>query len=146
IMILESDNEATILLLDFLDAENPQHLMKVQDDLGLHVPRSVRNTDSIVSVKVYSSFFRTLYNASYLSDDLSEKALGMLTRTGYGYGIRQAIPKEVIVSQKFGYKSITESKKQLHHFGIVYHAKKPFLIGVMTKGKKEEDLKLVISS
>lgn len=88
-MIASSDNEATILLLDVLDGEDPNFLDKVQLDLGLKLPKNLKHNDNFLSVKKYSSFFRTLYNASYLNSEMSSKALNYLVKTGYGFGIKQ---------------------------------------------------------
>lgn len=145
IMITESDNEATIMLIDFLDREDPTFLQKVEVDLGMVIPEGIAINDNFLTVKKYASFFRTLFNASYLSDENSEKALNFLLNTGYGFGIRQSIPKSVKIAHKFGIKLTENPSFQLHHFGIVYHQKKPFLIGVMTKGNDLESLKGFIS-
>ncbi len=145
IMITESDNEATILLMKFLDKEMPGFRKKVEKDLGFQTPEDASAQQDFVTVRRYSAFFRTLYNASYLSGKMSEKALSILSDTGFGYGIRQAIPAEIVVSHKYGYRQVSQDKHQYHHFGIVYHSKKPFLIGIMTKGKNPDTLKEIIS-
>ena len=62
-------------------------------------------------------------------------------KSGYGFGIRQAIPVDVPIAHKFGHKVINETCKELHHFGLVYLSRKPFLLGVMTKGEDIESLK-----
>ena len=141
IMITESDNEATILLIDYLEQEDPNFLSQVEHDLGMDIPENTGNSDNFLTVKRYASFFRTLFNASYLTDENSKMALDVLSKSGYGYGIRQSIPKNITVAHKFGIKLTQNPAFQLHHFGIVYHAKKPFLIGIMTKGNDLENLK-----
>lgn len=144
IMIDESDNEATILLLDFLDAFNPDFLNQVQSEIGLIVPDSAVYAEDFITVKQFSSFFRTLYNASYLNEEYSNLALSILKKSGYGFGIRQAIPVDVPIAHKFGHKVINENLQELHHFGLVYLSRKPFLLGVMTKGEDIESLKKAI--
>jgi len=42
-----------------------------------------------VSLKEYSSFFRILYNASYLTPSSSQFALSLLTKTDFTDGIRK---------------------------------------------------------
>lgn len=145
-MIVESDNEATIRLLEYLDQMRPGFRIQVQEELGLQEPVNVVNTENFITVRKYSSFFRTLYNSTYLTPELSDKALRILSETGFAYGMRQAAPQSVKVSHKFGFKKIGDSSFQLHHFGIVYHQKKPYLLGVMTKGKTMEDLEGTIKS
>jgi len=146
IMIVESDNEATILLMQFLDKENPGFRQKVEKELGFESPAGTDYRNDYVSVRRYSSFFRTLYNASYLSQEMSEKALQLLAGTGFGYGIRQAVPKEVTVCHKYGYRVVEEGHHQYHHFGIIYHQRKPFLLGVMSRGSSPGELKKLIAS
>lgn len=145
-MIVASDNEATILLIDYLMTVDPTFMKRVEEDLGLFIPLSTNSNDNFITVKRYASFFRTLFNASYLSDESSQKALQLLSRSGYGYGIRQSIPKDVAVAHKYGVKLGADGVYQLHHFGIVYHRQKPFLIGIMTKGKNMGELKALIAN
>jgi len=144
-MITSSDNEATILLLDVLDGEDPKFLDKVQLDLGLTLPKNLKHNDNFLSGKKYSSFFRTLYNASYLNNEMSSKALNYLSKTGYGFGIKQSVPQNIVLCHKFGYQIENSNNFQLHHFAIVYHPRKTYLIGVMTKGNYVEELKKAIT-
>ena len=145
IMIMISDNDATILLLKFIDQQAPGLRESVEQELKLNTGHQDPSTD-FVSVKGYSSFFRTLYNASFLNEEMSEKALQILSKTGYGNGIRLVVPKDIVVSQKFGHRKIDETHEQYHHFAIVYHQNKPFLLGIMTKGKTNEHLQSAIAS
>lgn len=146
IMVVVSDNEATILLLEYIDRVAPGFRTQVETDLKLETPPHLNYMDDYLTVRTYSAFFRTLFNASYLSVEMSEKALGMLSKTGYGNGIRQAIPLEIPISQKFGHRKLDENRHQYHHFAIVYHSSKPFLIGIMTKGKSTEALQSTIAT
>ncbi|WP_417612372.1 serine hydrolase [Owenweeksia hongkongensis] len=146
IMVVASDNEATILLLQYIDNISPGFRTQVENALKLETPSQINYTDDYITVRRYSAFFRTLFNASYLTPAMSEKALDMLAKTGYGNGIRQAVPAQVVVSQKFGHREIDATHHQYHHFAIVYHPNKPFLIGIMTKGKSPESLQSVIAA
>ena len=145
IMIMISDNDATILLLQYIDKQAPGLRESVEKELKLNTGHTDPSMD-FVSVKGYSSFFRTLYNSSYLNEEMSEKALQILSKTGYGNGIRLVVPKDIVVSQKFGHRKIDETHEQYHHFAIVYHQNKPFLLGIMTKGKTNEQLQSAIAS
>lgn len=144
-MVASSDNEATILLLDVLDFHNSKILTEVQHDLGLDIPKNIKYNDNFLTARKYSSFFRTLYNASYLNPEMSNKALNYLAKTGYGFGIKQSIPQNLVICHKFGYQIEDSKNYQLHHFAIVYHLKKPYLIGIMTKGHYVEELKKAIT-
>jgi beta-lactamase class A len=89
-----------------------------------------------MTVHGYSGLFRILYNASYLNRDMSEKALKLLSLQDFPQGIVAGVPKGVVVSSKYGEtaEGPSEKFKQLHEFGIVYHPKHRYIIGVMTRG------------
>lgn len=144
-MILYSDNEAANLLFQNI---NPDELNLIFSDLGLSVP-NLYDPDNAITTKDYASFFRILYNSSYLSREMSERALGLLSMVNYREGLVAGIPKEIMISHKFGEReSLGENKKivrQLHDCGIIYHPARPYLLCVMTKGEKFEDLSKIIS-
>ncbi|MCW5906745.1 MAG: serine hydrolase [Chitinophagales bacterium] len=130
-MIEHSDNEAKNLMFMQIGDE---FFNKVVTDLGLFIPGYV--TENFMSVRSYSSFFRILYNATYLNRELSEKALEILSTTNYKDGIVSGLPKGVVVSHKFGERGYADSNvKQLHDCGIVYPPSgAPYLLCVMTRG------------
>jgi beta-lactamase class A len=119
----------------------------VFDDLGINMPE-IYNPENVMPVRDYASFFRILYNASYLNRDMSEQALKLLSTVEYKNGLSGGIPQTVPLSHKFGEReSLTDDKKvirQLHDCGIVYHPKRPYLICVMTKGENFSDLSKAI--
>jgi beta-lactamase class A len=130
-MIVYSDNEAMFILLSEIDAKTYD---KVYSDLGLRLP-SVSVSENYMTVKDYASFFRILYNASYLSKDMSEKALKLLSNTAFTGGIVDGVPSNITVSHKFGERIYGEkNESQLHDCGIIYHPKIPYLLCVMTRG------------
>ena len=147
IMIQYSDNRAAIMIIEKIGLEK---VKKVEEDLLLGTENSFDDKRSI-GVKKYATVFKTLYNASYLSPEMSERALIILSQSRYGYGIRKSIPSEILVAQKFGIReNITINNHpgtidQLHHFGIVYRPEKPYLIGIMMKGDNEKFMKSTIS-
>ena len=63
-------------------------LTQVDTDLGVLLPGEEEIRASI-SLKEYSSFFRILYTASYLSPSSSQFALSLLTKTDFPDGIRK---------------------------------------------------------
>lgn len=144
-MVRYSDNEATNLLFQNISQED---LSSVFGDLGISMP-DIYNANNTMTVKDYATFFRILYNASYLNRETSEQALSLLSVTDYKDGIVAGVPKNVQVSHKFGEReSLSDDKqviKQLHDCGIVYHPKRPYLICVMTKGKNSDDLPGIVS-
>jgi beta-lactamase class A len=92
-----------------------------------------------MSPDAYGRFFRILYNASYLSDEMSEKALTLLAKCDFKKGIVAGLPKGVTVAHKFGemYRKAEPVKPlQLHDCGIVYLSGNPYVLCVMTGGNK----------
>lgn len=135
-----SDNIAFNLLASHISQEQ---LLKTHDDLGIVFPSNETPTD-FVSVRSYSSLFRVLYNSSYLYRQNSEYLLKILSETEFKDGLVAGIPKEIVVSHKFGILNKENEIKQLHDCGIVYAPDKPYILCVMTKGKNLDELKIII--
>lgn len=129
-MIGRSDNDAAHTLLGTLAEAD---FTRVYEELGLRIP-NVRDEEDPVTVREYATFFRILYNASYLSKDHSQKALEYLAASELGRGLRGGVPAAVTVAHKFG-ESGRAGELQFHDCGIVYHPDKPYLLCVMTRGK-----------
>ena len=127
-MIRYSDNNAAELLVTAMQKD---HRDKVYLDLGLHVPDD--GSDYPVDSKTYASFFRILYNASYLSKQLSEQALKLLAASEFKDGIVAGVPSGIPVAHKFG-ERFGEAQSQFHDCGIVYYPNRPYLLCVMTSG------------
>ncbi|HQL69686.1 MAG TPA: class A beta-lactamase-related serine hydrolase [Bacteroidales bacterium] len=141
-MISYSDNNAKEILLKFVDDD---FLFKVFIDLGVDMQHRDLQQD-FITCREYSSFFRILYNASYLSRDMSEKALKLLTKTSFHQGIPNPLPDNIIVAHKFGERAYPDSNiKQLHDCGIVYFEGRPYLLCVMTLGTDFDKLVKIIS-
>jgi beta-lactamase class A len=141
-MIIHSDNNAKALLLGLIGDE---FLTSVMLDLGVNLKTRDLTID-FISVKEYSSFYRILYNSSYLSRQMSEKALEILSRTEFKKGIPDKLPKNIKISHKFGERGFADSNlKQLHDCGIVYFSDSPYLLCIMTKGSDFKILATIIS-
>lgn len=138
-MIIESDNHAANLLLANIpyDALNDTY-----DDLGLVFP-TVDKPENYMTVKDYASFFRILYNASYLNKFYSEKALHILSQSRYRGGLAGKLPLEVPIAHKFGERKNGDID-QLHDCGIIYKENKDYLLCVMTRGDNFENLSQTI--
>jgi len=137
--IAYSDNNAFYLL--FVNV-NQTILRQTYTDLGLEVP-TARTIEDSISVSDYASFFRILFNASYLNHEMSEKALEYLSDVDYKEGLVGGVPPETVVSHKFGERALTSPAGtvfELHDCGIVYYRDHPYLLCVMTKGKSFEYL------
>lgn len=129
-MIVKSDNDATYLVYSSLDRNA---FLKLYGDLGVILDKSVVTQDeSFMTIKQYATFFRVLYNASYLTPESSEYALSLLAKSEYKRGIVAGLEQGVVTAHKFGSRE-HEGVKQLHECGIVY-AKEPYILCVMTRG------------
>ncbi len=133
-MIVYSDNQAYDLLLNNIDH---QILIDTYSNLGVDISKGFSDpSGNILSVKSYAAFFRILYNASYLSPEMSEKALSLLSKVHYQDALVKGINNpSVKISHKFGERTFIDTgEKQLHDCGIVYLPQKPHLICIMTRG------------
>lgn len=131
-MIIFSDNNAFTLLTKVV---NPVEFDNTYVTLRMQNPGAL-DDDQFLSVQTYESFFRALYNASYLTKESSEWALELLSKTDFTAGIPEGVPKGVVVSHKFGEKSdMAAGTVQLHDCGIVYHPNTPYLLCVMSEGR-----------
>ena len=140
-MIVHSDNNAFTLLTRVVDQAE---LDRVYALLRMQNPRSLGD-DAFLSVQTYASFFRILYNATYLSREGSDAALDLLTRAEFKAGLVGGVPPGVAVAHKFGEKSDPATGTfQLHDCGIVYFPDNPYLLCVMSRGASLEALDDVI--
>jgi beta-lactamase class A len=132
-MIVHSDNLSMELLerrLVSLGADGIS-VQELYSDLGL-LPAEDAQTISVFS---YSSLFRILYNARYLTRDSSEKAMSLLARSAFKDGIPAGVPEGVEVAHKFGVHNPDQPDSRLFHdCGIVYHPLRPYMLCVMTRG------------
>jgi len=136
-MIIYSDNNAFMMLSGTVDLEE---FGRTYDTLNM--PRlDARGPDDFLSVQTYASFFRILYNATYLSKVRSEQALALLTQAEFRNGIVAGVPRDLRVAHKFGeHRDDAAGKMQLHDCGIVYHPEHPYLLCIMSRGSSFEYL------
>jgi beta-lactamase class A len=135
LMIIYSDNVASILL-ERLDQKASFKKLAVELDVPIYneSPPFRPNT-----VQEFSTFFRILFNASYLSKPHSEYALDLLTKIEFNGGVRAAVPAEVAVAHKFG-ESFKDGFHYFNDCGIVYRPQHPFLFCLSLKSKNESEL------
>lgn len=139
-MIVYSDNDATILLNQQGDLSL---YLKLFVDLGLPEP-DIYKDDYPMSIVQCSRFMRVLYNSTYLSAEMSEFALSLLTQSAFRVGIVKYLDPNILVAHKFGERSVGDIK-QLHEMAIVYSGIRPYFLGVMTKGWNYSRLPEVLS-
>jgi beta-lactamase class A len=140
-MIKYSDNNAALVLDNVLPDEDKD---SAYSGLGIAPPsRDNAQVDSM-STRTYASFFRILFNSTFLSAKYSEKALSLLAETDFKEGLVKGVPAGVPVAHKFG-ERVTDSNVQLHDCGIIYYPKKPYLLCIMSRGSNITDLTNVIA-
>jgi len=146
-MVSYSDNTATALLALNVNADL---IRKVQQAVGIEITLDSGETDRLVTARGYGSIMRTLYNSSYLTRELSEKAILYLSRADFAEGSPAKLPKEVVVAHKFGERAKGENSasntKELHDCGIVYakNGEEPYSFCIMTEGNDFNSLLSVI--
>ncbi|MFA6005446.1 MAG: serine hydrolase [Patescibacteria group bacterium] len=142
-MITYSDNDATASLFSYLPSGK---IEQTYHELGLQMPTPTGHEDAVISVREYASFFRILYNSSYLNKQSSEQALDLLTRSVFKDGLIAGVKKGTVVAHKFGERQVgDENISQLHDCGIVYYPSMPYLICIMTRSDTKGILPEVIS-
>jgi len=126
-MIIYSDNDAYNDLTKNIDGNE---ILQTYKDLDIDISQIFTNPNgNILTVRDYASFFRILYNASYLNKDMSEKALNLLSQTEYKQGLVAGVPNKIQVAHKFGERIYKDTNEvQLHDCGIVYLPQKPYLL------------------
>lgn len=140
-MIKYSDNAAKNLLFANIGEDM---VNKIYADMGLVIP-GIRNKDDLITIKDYSSFFRILFNASYLNKEMSEKALEILSKTTFKLGIVAGVPEDMVVAHKFAERGdLMTNTMQVHDCGIVYYKDRPYLLCVMTYGRDFKTLANII--
>jgi beta-lactamase class A len=142
-MIVYSDNDAAVLVSREVD---PVELGRTYAKLDPH--GTEHGMFDFQSVFTYASFFRVLYNASYLNRQLSEWALGVLAASEFRSGLVEGVPPGVPVAHKFGeaLEDPRATRVQLHDCGIVYAPERPYLLCIMSRGTSFEFLDDAIAS
>lgn len=149
-MLKNSDNDVVPTLAGYI---NKDVFQKVFVDLGVYVPRSIDggiNAD-FFSVKTYAAMLRTLYNASYVNPEQSEKLLGILSQSSFTDGLVAGLPQGTIIAHKFGERTEIDPntmkivKNELHDCGIIYREHNPYILCIMTEGQNFDDLTKIIA-
>lgn len=135
-VLVHSDNNAALLLSQLI---SKGELDASYENLGITIP--TQGQDYTMSVRTYASFFRILFNATYITHEYSEHLLKMLTETTFVDGIVGGVPSGTVVAHKFGERSYGNSSAlQLHDCGIVYKPNHPYLLCLMMRGNDFDTL------
>lgn len=137
--LVDSDNTAHFIFLRNLEYEEIEDLY---NHLGLEdILESVRSAkqstqeDNRMTAKRYSVFFRSLYNATYLSPEYSQKFLDILVgNTNHEY-LAKTLPEGIPFAHKTG---IRKDDNSFADSGIIYLPNRPYLLTVMIQRKKGE--------
>ncbi len=78
-MIIYSDNSAMNILANIMPID---FYTKMSHDINIPIPKK-DTEENYLSVKEVATFFRILYNSSYLNRDSSEYALGLLSKVTF---------------------------------------------------------------
>ena len=145
-MIAHDDAEAYTLLYANLPSNR---LEKIFNDL--YVEYDPLKQENSLSLKAFAVFFRVLYNSSFLTEEMSEKALRYLSKSAFQTAMAAGIPPNVDIASKRGERRISVASNgsekelsQLHEFGIIYHPHRPFLLGIMVQGEDLDQLTKII--
>ena len=141
-MLIHSDNNAATWLLEYLNTEKT---LQTYERFGLWLVDFTTDNSLNMSVKSYASFFRVLYNSSYLTREWSETLLSLLSNSSFKIGIRSPLPTNIIIANKYWVRSLPNWEKHIHDCGIIYYTDNPYLLCVMTRGNNEKWQLQVIS-
>jgi beta-lactamase class A len=136
-MILASDNTAKNVLRRQL---SPSELNAIFAHVGIPNPYQEKS-EPTVTPRGYTRLFKALYFATYVSPELSEKALSITTDTQVESLISAGVPPEIQVAHKYG-----ERPDGISDCGIVYENSSPYYLCIMTKDLELSKSKELISN
>lgn len=131
-MIVYSDNRSYLILLREMSVLSEEKAYDTFHDLDV-LQMMLASDDTYVSISSYARLYAVLYNTGYLSKEMSQFALQLLSEATFRQGIVAGVPSDLRVAHKFGYTAV-DGESQLHDCGIVYHPKMAYTLCVMTSG------------
>lgn len=134
-MIKYSDNRSYLVLLREMSALSEDTAYYTFRDLDV-LNLMVESDETYISISSYAKLFSVLYNMGYLSKDMSQYALKLLSETTFTEGIVAGVPAGTRVAHKFGYTNVDGG--QLHDCGIVYHPETAYILCVLTSGPDQD--------
>jgi beta-lactamase class A len=137
--LVDSDNTAHFVLLRNLDAEELEdvftHLGLDQVLEGLKKNPDANSVDNRMTAKTYSVFFRSLFNATYLSPENSQIFLEYLVDSPAEYA-KSGVPSDVVFTHKTG---VREEDGVWADSGIVHEYRRPYILTIMIEKKNADD-------
>lgn len=138
--LVDSDNTAHFVLLRNLDAEELEdvfiHLGLDEVLDGLKNSPDATSLDNRMTAKTYSIFFRSLFNATFLSPENSQYFLNSMVESVVEYA-KKGIPENVLYVHKTG---IRDEDGVWADSGIVYEHRRPYLLTVMIEKKPDVEV------
>lgn len=138
-MIVDDDSDAANALFKNIDETA---LNDIYSDLGIEATEN-NITYDFISVKFYALIFRVLYNATYLSRSMSEKALEILSAASVDDGIGRNLPNNVVNAHKYRVREFAINGIETvegHDCGIIYYPDHNYILCVMAMGHKTENI------
>lgn len=128
-LLVKSDNTAYYVLLRNLHQDD---LKEVIQAMGLE---SLFTDEGKVSAKEYSRILRSLYTASFLSRENSERILKWLDDSKFDEFLSRGIEDDIPFPHKYGEHIALNAYSDS---GIVYIPNRPYVISVMVQGESEK--------
>lgn len=135
IMLEQSDNTALNALTNVfarIGINNPYDEVYQAFGWILDMDKSVNANE--INLKTLSNMFLSLYNASYISLESSEKILNYLAHTTFSDKLAAGVPDGVLISHKIG---ISGGNDTFSDCGVVYAPQRHYLLCVGSSGARE---------
>lgn len=136
-MIVQSDNSAKDVLTSHISPDILNETYTALEIRGAYDTTTPHDRYEI-STKKYALFFRVLYNGTFLSREMSNRAAEFLTEVQFDKGLRAGTPTNVRIAHKYGVSATPKGDGsftvELSDCGIVYSQSSPYLLCVMTEG------------
>jgi beta-lactamase class A len=148
-MLQYSDNTATNMLYGNLEAAE-------RDDVYYHIglanpeaPFEVaanRPLFQTLTARDLATFFRALYNSTYITRHSSQYLLSVLTETQFDKVLPTETPSDTVIAHKVAnfFTKDPNRPKNYHDCGIVYQPDRPYLFCFMTRSLVAEDAQALI--
>lgn len=142
-MIVHSDNRSYLMLLHEMNRVSESTAYYTFRDLDI-LQMMLESETTYVSISMYAKLFSILYNTGYLSKEMSQLALHLLSEATFRQGIVAGVPEGIRVAHKFGFAMI-DGEGQLHDCGIIYHPKMAYVLCVMTTAQDPQQANTAIA-
>lgn len=145
--LIQSDNTATNLLIDLIAKEG--FIIDVYNTLDFPL-LSKNGVETHISIKNYSSIFKSLYLSTYLPKEKSNYLLETLTKSPFRERLQSGLPENIKFAHKIGEYEPTQSSNKENYVhsdcGIVYLTKKPYMLCVAIEDQDEKTAEMMMKS